>query len=238
MIMKTNEDQSTQITALHELVREKCSLKQDVYEQTQMAFRILKGELNEVIQGLSSAICESDQRINLHFNEQGDFESVVTIGGDAIVFHMHSNVFTFPQTHMIHKNPYVKGDPNGAYFGVINIYNFLSDSFKYRRVNDLGYMIARIFVNQHGHFFIEGKGRLNFDFNDLSVQKVEAEAFKRVVLTALKYVMEFDLFTPPYQAVKEVSLMEVLELNNNMKMKTAKRLGFRFEGEEDANIQF
>jgi len=34
---------------------------------------------------------------------------------------------------------------------MISIYNFLSDSFKFNRVNDIGYLIARVFTNKENH---------------------------------------------------------------------------------------
>ena len=45
-----------------------------------------------------------------------------------------------------------------TYCGVINMYNFLSDSFKYNRENDLGYLIGRMFINKE-NTFVEGKGK-------------------------------------------------------------------------------
>ena len=37
------------------------------------------------------------------------YEVRMTLAGDTIVFHMHTNVFAFPESHMIHKSPYVSG---------------------------------------------------------------------------------------------------------------------------------
>ena len=45
---------------------------------------------------------------------------------------------------------------------MINIYNFLSDSFVYDRERDLGYLVARVFLNKEGHFFVQGKKQLGF----------------------------------------------------------------------------
>lgn len=221
------------IDLLKELVKDKCSLKQDVYDQTLEGFKAMKLVIKETVDALEGAVCGLDERVVVKYSEQGNFEAVATIGGDAVVFHMHSNVFTFPNQHMIHKSPFIQRNDKGAYFGVINIYNFLSDSFRYHRLKDLGYLIARVFINKDGHFFVEGKGQLSYQFNDISAQTVSQEHFKAVIETALVYVMNFDLYTPPYQAVQEISLLQVMELNTNMKMQTAKRLGFRFESEQN-----
>ena len=48
-------------------------------------------------------------------------------------------------------------DRANSYCGVINIYTFLSDSFKFNRNADEGYLIGRIFVNRERSYFVEGK---------------------------------------------------------------------------------
>ena len=45
---------------------------------------------------------------------------------------------------------YVKEDKNRSYCGVIHLYNFLADSFKYNRLNDVGYLIGRVFIIRIG----------------------------------------------------------------------------------------
>jgi hypothetical protein len=72
--------------------------------------------------------------------------------GDLIIFHMHTNVFKLDQSHSLWKSSYLEEDEMRGYFGLINVYNFLSDSFKFNREGDLGYLVARIFLNKDGHF--------------------------------------------------------------------------------------
>ena len=55
------------------------------------------------------------------------------------------------------KQKYVKEDKMRSFCGVIHVYNFLNDSFKYNRLNDVGNLVARIFVNKDKHFFVEGE---------------------------------------------------------------------------------
>ena len=65
------------------------------------------------------------------------------------------NVFDFEKTHKVHRTSYVKKDKGNFYCGMINVYNFLADSFKYNRVKDSGYLVGRLFINQDLHFFVE-----------------------------------------------------------------------------------
>ena len=44
-------------------------------------------------------------------------------------------------------------------------------------------------------------------------------------------MLDFDLLTPPYDQVNQVTVSEVNELNANMQISTGKRLGFRFQAD-------
>ena len=44
--------------------------------------------------------------------------------------------------------------------------------------------------------------------------------------------MDFELLTPPFNDVQVVTLNQIKEMSQNMKIKTAKRLGFRFSNEK------
>ena len=109
----------------------------------------------------------------------------------------------------------------------------MADSFKYDRLNDSGYLIARIFVNKDNHFFVEGKRQLGFLFNDFSNSKVSASSLRSIIETAILYAMEFDLYTPPYNEVKEISIGSMIHESSILKVKTSKRMGYKFSQEED-----
>jgi len=100
-------------------------------------------------------------------------------------------------------------------------------------MNDYGYMVGRIFVNKDQHFFVEGKKQLGFLYNDFGSAVLDKAALRDIVETALKHVIEFDLLTPPYDKVNIVSVDDVKQLSQNLKLKTGKRLGFRFESDEN-----
>jgi len=141
---------------------------------------------------------------------------------------MHTNVFDFDKSHNIWNTSYLKEDELRAYCGMINIYNFLADSFKYNRVNDLGYLVARFFVNKELHYFVEGKRQLGFLYNDFVNKKINQKDIREIIESSILYSMDFDLLTPPYNSMKEVSVIDVIETTNAMKIKTGKRLGFKF----------
>ena len=63
------------------------------------------------------------------YNDKGPFEVEFKVGGYLLIFSMHSNVFEFDDKHPVWKTKYIEEDSLRSYCGVINIYNFLADSF-------------------------------------------------------------------------------------------------------------
>ena len=116
---------------------------------------------------------------------------------------------------------------------MINVYNFLADSFKYNRTRDIGYLIARVFINRELHYFVEGKRQLGFLYNDFSKAVIDKKAITAIIESAILYCLSFDLFTPPFTTVNEVSVEEIVEASNSMQITTGKRLGFRFIADND-----
>ena len=116
---------------------------------------------------------------------------------------------------------------------MINIYNFLADSFKYHRTQDRGYLIGRIYVNKDGHFLVQGKRQLGFLYNDFINAELNKESLRNVLQSAILYTLDFDLLTPPYQSMQEVSVMEIQALSQHLNIATGKRLGFKFSHDSD-----
>jgi len=95
-----------------------------------------------------------------------------------------------------------------SYCGIIYIYNFLADSFKYNRLDDLGYLIGRIFINRENHYFVEGKRQMGFLYNNFGTAVIDKKALRAIIETAIMYAMEFDLLVPPYDVVKIASVVQ------------------------------
>lgn len=216
-----------------EMIVVKSNVKQSVYKNTLDAFNLLKEALRELVEEYSVTLKGkiSDDSLPT-FHEKGPFEAEFRLAADMLLFSMHSNVFVFNREHPVWKTEYVKNDPLNSYCGIINIYNFLSDSFKYSRMQDLGYLIARIFINRESHFFVEGKrqsGELVKDFKNDIMSK---ENIKQILDTSIRYAIEFDLLVPPYDQVKIASVEQMKEEIFHSKMKTGKRVGFKFNSDD------
>lgn len=217
---------------LNDLVT-KTNLKQEVYKNTLKTFGVLKDVLRELADEYREKLKgQVDDHVLPVFTEKGMFEAEFRIGGDTLIVSMHSNVFVFDRDHPIWKLEYIKNDKLNSYCGVFNIYNFLSDSFKYNRTQDLGYLVARIFVNRENHFFVEGKRQSSDLVKDLGTDELSAENLKEIIETALHYTINFDLLVPPYDQVK-IATVEQMEVEiSHSKIQTGKRLGFKFNSDD------
>ncbi|MBC8464271.1 MAG: hypothetical protein H8D62_01180 [Bacteroidetes bacterium] len=211
---------------------QKAATKQSVYRTAKDVFEELKIVLKEIAQELHGEMCTIDENVQVEYKEKGAFEAELRFSGDVLIFHLHTNTFQFEKNHHIWKSSYTKEDEYRTYCGVINVYNFLSDSFKYNRENDLGHLIGRIFINKDQHFFVEGKGRLSFLYNNFPNAILDKTGLKKILQEAILFSMDFELLTPPFNEVQLVTLHEMKEMSQNLKIKTAKRLGYRFSKEK------
>lgn len=213
----------------------KSELEERILENTKQAFAMLKEVLSETEESYKAYRKKHGATTVMEFNDLKGLELELTFGGDVLRFVMHSNIFLIPRYDTINNTPYIKEDPERGYCGIINIYNFLSDSFKYKRFDDIGYLIGRIFINKDKHYFIQGKQELSRFLNKFSTSVLDKEALEDVVRSAMLYTVNFDLLVTPYDQVKEVSLHYFQAAMENSKLiPTGKRLGFRFAADTDA----
>ena len=218
---------------LFNLIKDKGVLKQDVFSNIILNFKILKNVLKEIGDDLKDRMDKVDERVIIEYKEAGEFEAQLRVSGDLLLFQMHSNVFKFDMSNNLWKSSYLSENTQRGYCGVINIYNFLNDSFKYNRGNDIGYLIGIIFINHENHFMVQGKRQLGFLYNDFINSTVDKEQLKSIVQSAILYALDFDLLVPNYDIVKETSVNQVRQISDTLKLKTGKRLGFTFQNNND-----
>lgn len=219
-------------TDIANTLKEKSVMKQRVYDNTFALLITLKQVLLEISKEFNNQLKEVDRRVALEFKDQGQFEAQLKIAGDLLIFSMHTNVFEFNREHSIWKLPYVQENKLNSYCGVISIYNFLSDSFKYFREEDLGYLVARIFINQENHFMVEGKRQFGFLYNNFGKDILTKDILKQIIYNTIQYTLEFDLLVPPYDNVKIVTVGQMNQKIEYSKIQTGKRLGFTFNSDD------
>jgi hypothetical protein len=215
---------------LIDLLMHKSALKQDVADDLEVVFADLRKLIDLEIKALKEVI--TDERVRLFIKDRGDHEFHVYIGSDVLVFNLHHNVFRLPDSNPLWGTSYFKSQPNNGYFGTIHIYNFLAESLQQNRLDDQGYLLARIFVNHERHFFIEGKGSLGYTFSDPQHMLLSAEMLQLIAQMSFAYALQFDLYIPPFELIDEVSVGQIYVMGEQLKLRTAKRLGFKMSADE------
>ncbi len=220
-------------TKILETVVRKSNLKQKVFDNTFATFNELKETLLEMASEMDDDLDgKLDRRVRLEYRDRGKFEAQLQIANDMLIFQMHTDVFQFDRDHLIWQNPYLQGDRENSYCGVINIYNFLSDSFKFNRNADEGYLIGRIFINREHCYFVEGKQQTSMRPMSFGKAELDRDALIVILESAINYALNFDLLAPPYEENKRVTVDQFNTRMDNSKFVTGKRYGYEFEVED------
>ena len=120
-----------------ETIVRKSSLKQQVFDNTFATFNELKDILFEMSSEWDDELDgRIDRRVRIEYRDRGKFETQFQVASDLLIFRMHTDVFEFDANHLVWQSPYVQADRDNSYCGIIDIYNFLSDSFKFNRNAD------------------------------------------------------------------------------------------------------
>lgn len=210
----------------------KGQLKQLVYNNTCQTFQTFKKTMLDIEEEYKKRN-HNEPAIPFICKDTGEFQMEVKFAGDILILMMHTNIFEFSRYHEVMKTKYITDDKERSYCGVINIFNFLADSFKYNRLNDIGYLIGRVFINKDRHYFIEGKREIGFLYNNFDNAVMDDKAARQIIESAILYTINFDLLTPPFDNVKEVSVADMQAAMEAMSIRTGKRLGFRFQGDHE-----
>ena len=182
---------------------EKSMLKQRVFDNTFAVFNLLKDTLFEMASEMEDSLeGKVDRRVRLEYRDRGKHEAQLQIASDLLIFKMHTDIFQFDNNHIIWQNSYAQEDRANCYCGMIEIYDFLSDSFKDKRSADEGYLIGRIFINR--------------------------ERLIAILEAAIYYAVNFDLLTPPYEQCKRVTVDQFNNKFDSSTFVTGKRLNYEF----------
>jgi hypothetical protein len=213
-------------------LKEKSLLKQKVYDNTFESFCNIKDVLKGLSKDINNSLGGADPRIKLEYTDRSNFDAQIKVAADILLFSMHSNIFQFDREHPAWKTAYIQKNKFNAYSGIINIYNFLADSFKYSRQDDLGYLIARIFINHEKQYFVEGKRQMGMLFTNYGNEEISKQSLQLIISTAIQYSLEFDLLVPPYDTVKIATVGQAEAKIQHSRVITGKRLGFQFNSDD------
>jgi hypothetical protein len=220
-------------TNIIDLLINKAAVKQDIADYSESVLAQFKKAVQVELTELRKHV--NDTRIRLKFEDKGKHEFILYIGSDVLVFQLHRNIFRLPDDDALWESEYFKSNGANGYFGMINIYNFLAESYEKNRMNDRGYLIGRVFMNHEEHCLVEGKGTLEKLVEDVETSILTPPVIQKIIQCSIAFAIEFDLITPPYDLVQEVSVMQILEISSELQIATGKRLGFKFST-HDRNV--
>lgn len=218
------------IDHIRKLLESKSTAKQITYKNLLQAFAILAKESDRVVDELRKKAKPSDDDVTEEFVEVNEHEFHVKLAGDLLVFVLHTNVVTLPPDHPVMADPYIKANEVNRYFGQIMIYNFMSDSFKFNRVNDPGYLLARLLINHEARYVIEGDGRLGALFNKISGGPISEMELNILVKLVLMIAIENDLMAPPFPQVQYITVYQKME--KTQELGGGQKIGFRMSFED------
>jgi hypothetical protein len=230
----SKQEPSDPIEHIRKLLESKSTAKQITYKNLLDAFAILGKESERVVDELQKKAKPGDVDVTEDFNWVNEHEFHVKLAGDLLVFVLHTNVVTLPPDHPVMDDPYIKQNEVNRFFGQIMIYNFMSDSFKFNRSNDPGYLIARLLINHEARYLIEGNGQLGAMFNKISDGPISEQELNVLVKIVLLIAIENDLIAPPFPQVQFITVNQKME--KTQELGVGQKIGFRMSYEDKTGV--
>ncbi len=226
-------DQQDPLDHIQQLLESKSSAKQVTYKNLLLSFDLLAKESKRIITELKKRVRPGDEDVTVDFKLINEHEFHVKLAGDLLVFVLHTNVVTFADDHALMRSDYIKEKEINRYFGQIMIYNFMSDSIKYNRMNDPGYLLARILINHENRFLVEGEGPLGFLFNTISPGSIAENDLNTIMKQSLKIAIENDLMAPPFPDVRFITVYQKNE--KTQELGAGQKIGFKMSYQTSTN---
>jgi hypothetical protein len=218
------------LEAIFEGLKQKSTTKQIIYRNTKETFDQLRDCAARIVESLSKKITEVDSSIIIEYRNINDLEFQIKFSGDLLIFVMHSNVITFSEEHELMNTSYVEEDFRRRFFGHIMAYNFMADSIKYGRMNDPGYLLARLLVNVENHFYLEGVTQLDLPYTDISKDVIDEDVLRLFIESAMVASVNNDLLAPDIEDIKKITVKQKME---NQQVSRGQKLGFSFSFEQN-----
>jgi hypothetical protein len=218
----------TQFEEIVAALKDKAVLKQHIFRSTIAVFQMLRAMTDEIGKRLATKFAEIDKTVVIECTDESEFEFQIKFGGDVLMFSMQTNVQTFGPEHILTKSPYILEDIHRGYYGTLTVYNFMADSVKYNRLNDAGYLLARMMVNCDGHFYIEGLRQMNFLYPNIAENVINEAVLRSFIESSILTAIDQDLYAPAFQDVMIIPL--ALKLQDQMA--GAAKVGFQVKSDK------
>lgn len=215
---------TSKIEKLIGLLQDKAITKQYAYKNVYDVFNEFQSCAQKVIVAINENENLAAHQVEINISSINEFEFHIKVGGELIVFLMQTNIYQIPFSHSLFKSKYISDDKSRSYFGQILVYNYMADSVKYNRQQDTGYLLARFFVNNDMHFYIEGVKNLNYTYPDISRNEVNEGIIEDFILDTIQLSVETDLVTSSF---KDSFTLTLSQKNDFVSSFVGKKVGFK-----------
>lgn len=220
---------SDSIKDLAEKVCQKTTIYHDIKEEIDRVFLEMKHtsiKLTEILnKHWETEHCGTKTVID--FEGTGNYEFQLNFAEESLLFTLHNNVVSFPDEHIIHKNPMVKEDNYNAFFGLISVFNFLQNSLDQRRLRDSGFLVSRFFINKEKHFYTEGLKQMTFLYPDLSKNKLEDDVISLFLVKNIEAALNLNPILVPFEKQKTITVAQRIE---QRVIDNVRKVGFQMSG--------
>ncbi len=213
------------IDQIFENLKSKACAKQAAFKTVLDVFNQLRQEAISIVELLKEKMQHINEDVPISVIEKNDLEFHINVGSDTLVFNLPTNIVTFGNDYAVMKNDYIQQSDDRKFFGQIMVYNFLADTIKYNRLEDPGYLIARIIVNKEKHFYVEGVQQLNFLFTDIENNLISPEWIRLLIEKCIFASIDMDLIGPNYPEIQNTTLLT--KLKSEKPMGHGKKVGFQ-----------
>lgn len=200
-------------------------LKYNLFEMTERLFLDLENICAQLAKEINEKSEERNQ-ILVKVEKNNAFEFIFRIGGDSLIFILQSNIVRLPDENYLCKSKYLKEDLSLRYFGQILIYNFLSDTIDFGRLDDPGYLIGRILLNRENKFCLEGDRKIVFNFPELKENHVNPEKMRDFVEQLVVSALDNDLLAPAFNDIMTITYQQKIEHISGLG--NPQKIGFNF----------
>ena len=215
-----------------QLLTSKSDVKQVAYLNICKAFTALRGEAIKISKDINTKTDTNNKDLVLTVEEISEHEFHLKVAGDLLVFFLHTNIITLSDDYSYNKSDYVSENPFRKYLGQINVYNFMSDSLKFNRVNDPGYLLSRLMINFENRFIVEGDRQINFMFKSVSSKELEPTDLNVLIQLIVMQAVENDLVAPPFQKIRGLTLQQ--KIAKTEVLGAGNKIGFQMSSQQDA----
>ncbi|WP_240676132.1 hypothetical protein [Botryobacter ruber] len=209
-------------------LQQKSATKQIIYRNTKETFERMKQISVEIVAELTDRITRQNADVVIEYRNVSEHEYHIKFSGDLLIFVMHSNIITFPDSYEIMRNKYVEKDFRRRFFGHIMAYNFMADTIKYNRLDDPGYLVGRMLVNIEKHFCIEGVKQMDLSYDQIAKNKVTDHILRIIVESAIIAAINNDLMGQDVSEIERITLKQKLD---NAQLTKPRKVGFMMNHE-------